>query len=47
MLLPDGICTLADMVIIDPTQKYLISHVLFCEVVTMVVAQAKKGIYYN
>jgi hypothetical protein len=48
MLSTDGICTLVDVMIIDPTWIDLVSQaVSSCEVVVMVVAQAKEGFYHD
>ncbi len=48
MLLVDGVCTLLDVVIANPIQVDLMSRVaLSCGVATIVVTQAKNGLYYN
>jgi hypothetical protein len=48
MLLIDGICTLANVVIINPTQVDLVSQTTsFHRVVTKMVTQAKEGFYHN
>ncbi len=48
MLLIDGICTLANVIIINPTQVDLVSQTTsFHRVVTKMVTQAKEGFYHN
>jgi hypothetical protein len=46
MLLVDGVCTLLDVVIVNPIQVDLMSWVALSRGVTMtIVAQAKNGLY--
>jgi hypothetical protein len=48
MLSTDGICNLVDVMIIDPTWVDLVSWAASsCEVVVMVVAPAKEGLYHD
>ncbi len=42
----DGICMLANVVIVDPTQAYLVSWlVIYCGVAVIVIVQVKEGFY--
>jgi len=42
----DGICTLADVIIVDPSQAYLVSWlVISCGVAVIVTVQVKEGFY--
>jgi len=48
MLLVDGIHTLTNVVIANPTWTYLVSHVdSFRKVAMTMVFQAKEGVYHN
>jgi hypothetical protein len=48
MLLVDGIRTLANVVIVDPTQVNLVSQTAsFHRVVATMATQAKEGLYHN
>jgi hypothetical protein len=48
MLLVNSVCTLADVVILDPTQVDFVSWVAFSHgVATTVATQVKDGIYHN
>jgi hypothetical protein len=48
VLLVDGIRTLVDVIIVDPTQANLVSWAaLFRGVAAIVVAHVKEGLYYN
>jgi hypothetical protein len=48
VLLVDGIHTLADVIIIDHVQAYLVLCVVsICEVVATVTIQAKERLYHN
>jgi len=44
----DGICTLANVVIVDPTQAYLVSHAISSRGVAVIMAiQSKEKLYYD
>lgn len=48
MLSTDGICTLVDMVIVDPTQVDLVFQVVSShEVAAMTITQAKGELYHD
>jgi hypothetical protein len=48
MLSTNGICTLVDVVIVNPIQTNFFSHVISsCELAPMVVAQTKEGRYHD
>jgi hypothetical protein len=48
VLLIDGVYTLANVVIANPTQVDLVSEVVIsCEVIVIVVVQVKDDFYHN
>jgi hypothetical protein len=48
MLLIDGICTVTNVIIVDPTRVDLVFQTTsFHEVVTKMVTHAKEGFYHN
>jgi hypothetical protein len=44
----DGVCKLANVVIFNPTQVDLVSHVvIYCGVIVIVATQVKNEFYHN